>query len=99
MSRELKFERKDNRLYLTGILTYATVPELLTQQKALLAYAETLEVDLQGISKSDSAGIALLIAWIRALREEERSIVFLNLPKQLQAMARVSGLEGILPQA
>jgi len=99
MDNELSFERKDNRLCLKGVLTFATVPSLLQQQDALLAYAEELEVDLQFLTKSDSAGIALLIAWTRQLRNEQRSITFLNVPKQLRTMARVSGLESILPLA
>ncbi len=95
---ELSVSRRDGVVVLTGELTFQTVPGLLSQEQALVAAGgDALKIDLAGVVRGDSAGLALLVAWLRAARKQRRQIQFLNVPPQLREMARVSGLERLLP--
>lgn len=82
----------------SGELDFETVPGLLEQGQAMFeAAAPALRLDLQGVTRADSAGLALLVEWLKAARRRDREIAFVNVPEQLLAMARVSGLEEVLP--
>jgi phospholipid transport system transporter-binding protein len=88
----------------SGDLVFETVPELLEQGRALLdtgvdAGVTGIELDFNGVTRADSAGLALLIEWMRSARRLRLNIVFRNVPEQMLAIARVSGVDGILPLA
>lgn len=81
-----------------GELTFGTVTRLSSESAPLFASGpERLEVDLGEVSRADSAGLALLIEWLRRARENGKAILFRRVPPQIRAIARVSDLEGILP--
>ena len=82
---------------LMGELTFATVPEMLEREAELLDKVEDeLKVDLAQVSRGDSAGLALLVAWVRCAKQKNKSVRFLNVPSQLREMAKVSDLEEVL---
>jgi phospholipid transport system transporter-binding protein len=82
---------------LRGELTFDTVAQLLASSQALLAASPALTIDLAGVQRSDSAGLALLIEWTRSAAARRQAIAFTNIPAQMRALARVSGLDGVLP--
>lgn len=81
----------------SGALTFETVPAVAHASATLLSGGGDINLDLQGVRHADSAGLALLIEWMRAARAQEKRIVFKNIPLQMRAMATMSGLESILP--
>lgn len=83
----------------SGELVFATVPELLEQGRHLLATGDAIELDFNGVAKADSAGLALMVEWMRAAQRRRVDIVFRNIPEQILTMARVSGVDTILPLA
>lgn len=86
------------RCRVVGEMGFAQVSTLLVaSQPAFAADGERLEVDLAGVTRADSAGLALLIEWMRRARGAGKTIVFRSVPDQLRAIARVSDLEDILP--
>jgi phospholipid transport system transporter-binding protein len=90
----------DDSYLISGELNMQTVPNLLQQVEPILARSQgEVCLDLQGVSRSDSAGLALLVEWLRFARERDRKLSFRNLPEQLRDIARVSGLEELLPLA
>lgn len=96
---EIKTDPRDaSQLVVTGELNFTTAPGLLEQGSALLAgLGARVGLDLAGVTRADSAGLALLIGWTRAARGHNTAIEFRNVPPQLMAIARVSGLDGVLP--
>jgi phospholipid transport system transporter-binding protein len=58
--------------------------------------ARDLEIDCGGIAHSDSAGLAVLLDWMAAMKREGRPLCFANLPPGLLAVARISGVEEML---
>ena len=82
---------------LSGALTFDTIPSVWRTSSALLGEGDDITFDLQGISHTDSAGLALLVEWMRTARGQGKHIAFKNIPPQMLAIATVSGLEHILP--
>lgn len=92
-------ERRSNQQFLiSGELTMQSVPVLAETARALLAQAQgDLEVDLSGVSRADSAAIALMIDLQRQARRRNNGIRFLHLPEQLSQILHLSELHEILP--
>ena len=82
---------------LVGDLSFATVPTFRGGLDINSADRPRISIDLAGVTRSDSAGLALLIEWLRESERLGKTITFLNMPAQMQSIARVCGLEGILP--
>ncbi len=84
-------------LRLEGELGFATVRAIWQQASELLPHDGLVSVDLAGVTRADSAGVALLIHWTREQQRPGAGIEFVNIPAQMQAIARVSGVDAILP--
>lgn len=90
----------DGILRVSGELNAKTVPQLLNDSARLFKQAgERISVDLAAVSRADSSGLALLIDWMRTARQNQQQLTFRRLPAQLLEMARVSGIEELLPLA
>ena len=87
---------ENNRAAISGILNFKTVVALREEGEKLLSQQDGLEFDFSAVTKSDSAGLALLTAWFRSAQKKKKQITCTHLPQQLRDMARVSGLEKIL---
>lgn len=82
----------------TGDLTFTTVQGLHQAGVRMIDDADgTITIDLSGVERADSAGVALLVEWVRTAREAGKGIRFLRVPDQMCAIARVSGVATILP--
>lgn len=86
----------DGRWLLKGELSFSSVPALLEDSATAMAGSHEILVDLKGVHRADSAGLALLVAWLREAERNGRVISFVNVPEQLLAIARLCGLVEIL---
>lgn len=85
-------------LRVSGELTFVTVNNLLEQSRPMLQGAQGwLVMELAGVGRVDSAGLALLIQWMRMARERSVDILFRHVPEQLLAIAHASDLDAVLP--
>lgn len=85
-------------LLLKGDLTLQNVTTLWHESKILFDRAQSpVHLELKDVTQSDSAGIALLIAWVRTLRQQKKEIYLKNPSPQMQAIAEISGLTHLLP--
>lgn len=86
---------------LKGQLNFKSVPVLWSKNRTILFADEisTLDVDLSQLERSDSSGLALLVEWYREAELQNKKITFFNLPSQMYDIARISGLNEILPLA
>ena len=89
--------REDGCFVLSGNINFQTVPVIWREGVEMFKNAPSLVLDLQGIDRSDSAGLALLIEWMRFARNLNRPISYMNMPAQMLAIARASSLDNILP--
>lgn len=91
-------KNNEGELIVTGALSYDSVTPLFWEKsKTLLKNSPTpIHINLQNVTQSDSAGVALLVAWKCLTRKEKKEMFFLHVPDQMQAIMRVSGLEKLL---
>jgi phospholipid transport system transporter-binding protein len=82
---------------LEGVMTFATAAQGLKLVKPLLSRKASLKLDLSGVTRADSAGVGLLIEWVRLSRKVGSQIRYVHLPDSLLAMIRVGGVAGMLP--
>ena len=81
---------------LQGELGFQSVSAVLREAGTRMQGEARIEVDLKGVSRADSAGLALLVEWLREAEHAGNEIVFVNVPDQLLSIARVCGLDEIL---
>jgi len=91
-------QENNSVLALVGELSFDTAPDLLDSQRDLFNQRDQLIIDCQQVSRSDSAGLALLIEWLRQARRYHCELTFRNLPRQLLDIAHASGVENLLPR-
>lgn len=84
------------RFRVSGVLDASTAREVLEQSESRFAQSKEIDVDLGGVGESDSAGLALLIEWLRAARQGGQVIRFANVPAQIEALARISEVEDLI---
>ncbi|MDH5324521.1 MAG: STAS domain-containing protein [Gammaproteobacteria bacterium] len=87
----------DDTYLLQGVLSFDSAAALARQGNELFKSAgATVSVDLSGVDRSDSAGLALLLEWMRAARKRNQTLVFSHVPRQIQDIAAVSGVKSLL---
>lgn len=88
--------RGAGRIELAGDLTFATVSELFSRSAEVLDGSERTTLDLARVTRADSAGLALMVEWLRQARRENARIEVVNMPEQMLTIARMTKLDGIL---
>lgn len=77
----------------SGELSFATVTALLQQSRAVFADAAKLTIDLAGVTHADSAGLSLLLEWLRYGKHHDKPVQFHNMPAQLRSLAEISEVQ------
>jgi phospholipid transport system transporter-binding protein len=90
--------REGRRITLSGPVTLANAARLLDEGRQHIAEGART-VDFAEVTELDSALLALLLAWLREARAAKRELAFANLPQALQTLARLYGVEELLPVA
>ena len=96
MSRARLESLGEGRFRVSGVLDASTASDVLEESEARFAQASRIDVDLGGVGESDSAGLALLIEWLRMARQWQKGIRFANVPAQIEALARISEVEDLI---
>ncbi|MFT5502291.1 MAG: phospholipid transport system transporter-binding protein, partial [Woeseiaceae bacterium] len=81
---------------LSGQMTFGTAGEILRDSEELFEEHTRIEVDLSGITETDSAGLALLLEWITWANHTVREIRFLETPEKIDAIARTTEVDNLL---
>ncbi|EIC28099.1 MULTISPECIES: STAS domain-containing protein [Methylomicrobium] len=76
-----------------GDLTFATIDKQTVKSLSFLTAYKEITLDLGQVRNTDSAGLALMIEWIKYCRAKRTLLRFSNVPKQLLSMARLSGFD------
>jgi phospholipid transport system transporter-binding protein len=90
-------ELKDHSLFLSGKLDFYNVVSICQEGLQFIKLLNNVRVDFKDLTRSDSSGLSLLVAWTRAARKENKEIIFINLPIFLKNISKVCGLKGVLP--
>lgn len=90
-------KNSEGRIAIHGDLSFDSVPGVWAELQALFSQYADLDLELARVERSDSAGLALLVECQRLAGETGRNVRFFNIPDQMLAIARVSGLDEVLP--
>ena len=64
------------------------------------ASASPVQVDLGGLQRANTLAVAVMVAWYRRARQQDKAMVFVNLSDELRNIVTFSGLaEVLLPEA
>lgn len=88
--------REGPRMLVSGPVTLANVAALLEEGRRHLSEG-VQTVDLAEVSEMDSALLALLLAWMREAKSREQTLAFANPPESLVTIARLYGVERLIP--
>jgi phospholipid transport system transporter-binding protein len=86
-----------NTLTLSGELDHESVLRVDAEgQQWLRGQAQVqCNIELSGVTYTSSAGIALLLGWLRVAEQQHKTLHILRAPANLIALAKVGGLEGL----
>jgi len=87
----------EGRYAVAGELGLASAAAMLAAGRAAFAGQPRVDVDLSRVGRADSAGLAVLIEWTRLARLAGTQITFHALPARLSALARIGGVDQLLP--
>lgn len=76
-----------------GDLTFASLDKNAVKNMAFLTSSKEVSIDLCQVVNTDSAGLALMIEWIKYARSHRTQLRFHNIPKQLRSLAKLSRLD------
>lgn len=77
-------------------MTFKTAAQILIDSERLFEDYTSIELDLSGVTETDSAGLALLLEWITWANHTVREIRFVATPDKINAIARTTEVEGLL---
>ncbi len=89
-------ELGEGRYALRGDVSFRTAEAILRRSDRLFKGKSEFELDLAGVSRTDSAGLALLLEWMRKAASTGAQIHFANVPEKIQAIAMASDLSEML---
>lgn len=88
-----------NTIHVSGNLDAASVPARLRESAPWFDGGDALTIDLTAIDRADSAGVALLLQWLRQARAAQNRLTFSNAPQQMRALIAFYELGNVIPLA
>lgn len=93
----IQVESTTDALVFKGVLTFDTSVKALEKSLKLFPKQGSVCIDLGGVSKSDSSALSLITELMRQAARIGLRFQIRNMPKSMMDLARVSGLDSILP--
>lgn len=84
------------RVRLSGELDADTVPRRLRESENWFDHGEETVIDLSGVQRVDSAGVALLLEWVRDAHASQATLSFINAPAQMRAIIDFCALNDVI---
>ena len=81
---------------LSGRMVFDTAGHILDESEVMFEAHTRIEVDLSGVSHTDSAGLALLLEWITWANHTVREIRFIDTPVKIDAIAKTTEVDHLL---
>ena len=86
-------EQTTGTYYIEGDLTFSSINKNAVKSYAFLKSAKKVCIDFAKVNSADSAGLALLIEWIKHSKVYNTNLTYKNIPHQLYTLGSLSGLD------
>lgn len=87
---------QNNELVLSGNLDFTNVMRVFEKGLAQFNTAPNLVFNFAGLKTSNSAGVALMIEWVRCAKQRNKAIKFQSVSPELLSIAKAAGLDKLL---
>jgi len=89
-------DRGDGKFALSGRMSFDTAGQILAESEEMFEEHTLIEVDLSGVTDTDSAGLALMLEWITWANHTVREIRFHDTPAKIDAIAKTTEVDHLL---
>lgn len=86
----------EDRLMVSGDLNFQSVVPVWEASLAFLNQFSSLKIDFSGVTSSNSAGLALIIEWLKWGREHGKTVSLAAIPTEIHSLANVCGVAQFL---
>ena len=83
----------DDSYCVEGNMTFSTLNKKTIKSFDFLNTTKEICIDLEKVTAADSAGLALMIEWIKHSKPLNTKLRFKNIPQQLLTLAKLSDLD------
>jgi phospholipid transport system transporter-binding protein len=90
--------RDGRRMVVGGPVTLTNVMRVVEEGRRHLEEG-VQTIDLSEVTEMDSSLLAAMLSWLRDAKAREHELTFTNLPDALLTIARLYGVDGLLPAA
>ena len=87
-----------DRAVLVGPVTLVNVNAVLDEGNGVFK-AQSVTVDLAGVTEVDSTAVSMLLEWRRAAARDKRVIGYVNYPENLKSLIKLYGVSDLLVTA
>lgn len=84
-------------LCISGRVDLTNVIQVCNAGERLIDSLSKVKIDLSGVEYADSSSLAMLIEFIRCAKDQNKDVIFCNMPQFMLDLGRVCGLDSILP--
>lgn len=96
MQKQADIIFQNNKFLVSGELDCANVMSVYKKSLPQLENCRALEFDFSQLKSSNSAGLALIIEWIKFARQRNKSIQFNHLSTDLMSIAKAAGIDRLI---
>lgn len=89
-------DQGEGRFVLTGEMSFGTANDILRYSELAFGQHASLQIDMSGVGKADSAGLALLLEWKAQAAQRRCKLRFVAIPDSLLAIAKTSEVSDLL---
>ena len=86
-------KQSDGTYFVEGNMTFSTLNKKTIKSFGFLNTTKEICIDLEKVTVADSAGLALMIEWIKHSKLLNSKLRFKNIPQQLLTLAKLSDLD------
>lgn len=90
---------ENDTLYVKGKLNFKNVMFLYEKSLPMFRSHKIININFSQLESGSSAGVALMIEWLKFVNSHQLTIHFKSISEDLLAIAKVAGLREILEKA
>lgn len=86
---------QNNQFLISGDLSFSNVMSVYRKSLLQSQQCPELTFDFSQLKSSDSAGLALIIEWIKLARQLNKPVRFTHLSADIMSIAKAAGIDGM----
>lgn len=90
---------QENIFFVAGHLNFSNVMSIYQKSLLELNKCSSFEFDFSQLKSSNSAGLALIIEWVKLAKQVNKPIRFFSLSQDLMSIAKVTGLSQLIEES